>query len=116
MAKKGKTPQPDIAFDISQQALAADSVPEPERERNLARYKNMKLEDALQDLLPDGQLIAANADLLEHPDQKVRLRALELAYKVKGLLKEDQVNVIQMMAGQLANKTPDEIDAEIKRT
>lgn len=114
---KRKTLQPTSKEDIVSSVLSTDAPPKKASSvQSISKYRNMLLNEALDELLPDGELVENHAILLRFADPAIKYKAVELAYKLKGYLKEDTtINVVQNMIGDLASMTPEQIQAEIDR-
>lgn len=78
-------------------------------------YKDKMLDEALNELLPDGLLIANHRWLLDCNDPKIKLEALRMIYQLKGLLKQDNGVTINNIMANMNTKSLDDLDAEISK-
>lgn len=78
-------------------------------------YKDKMLDEALNELLPDGLLIANHRWLLDCNDPKIKLEALRMIYQLKGLLKQDNGVTINNIMANMNTKSIDDLDAEISK-
>ena len=78
-------------------------------------YKDKMLDEALNELLPDGLLIANHRWLLDCNDPKIKLEALRMIYQLKGLLKQDNGVTINNIMANMNTKSLDDLDEEINK-
>ena len=101
---------------IVEDVLAVDKVESTGRPLlDLDSYKDKMLDEALNELLPDGLLIANHRWLLDCNDPKIKLEALRMIYQLKGLLKQDNGVTINNIMANMNTKSIDDLDAEISK-
>ena len=101
---------------IVEDVLAVDKVEPGGRPLlDLDSYKDKMLDEALNELLPDGLLIANHRWLLDCNDPKIKLEALRMIYQLKGLLKQDNGVTINNIMANMNTKSIDDLDAEISK-
>ena len=101
---------------IVEDVLAVDKVESAGRPLlDLDSYKDKMLDEALNELLPDGLLIANHRWLLDCNDPKIKLEALRMIYQLKGLLKQDNGVTINNIMANMNTKSIDDLDAEISK-
>ena len=111
MIKQEKRTRDEIVSDV----LAADVIDDSgEEQLDLDSYKDKMLDEALNELLPDGLLVANHRWLLDCNDPKVKMEALRMVYQLKGLLKQDGAVTINNVIGELASKSLGDLDKEIQ--